>query len=131
LSENDAIDDELSLKSEIGNQVPDEIGLEFGIDETIAPSSLEDSGDLSEEARKKLMEIDAIMDLDASQINLTTPSQDDLNLDFSSQEENLEEIQETPAMTDTPEEGLNIDGLSFSSDNEAPPKVQKKQEVIS
>lgn len=97
----------------------DDLGLSFGGDEL----SLSDEGDLSDDAKEKLKEIDAIMDLDASQVHLKP--------DLSSQDEDLDEPLVSP--------DLDLGSLDFSQEEEpeevvAAPKEEKpkrkKKEVV-
>lgn len=74
LSDDDASPPDLSLGDD-----DDGMALSFGSDDDFSAPV---EADLSEDAQKKLKEIDAIMDLDASQINLSAASvQADENLD--------------------------------------------------
>lgn len=123
----DGIDEGLSLSNDIpsaeglslGDDEPvegaDDLSLSFGNDDDALSLSAEEA-DLSEDAKEKLKEIDAIMDLDASQINISASLAKDEN-------DNLDE----PLVSDD----LNLDSLDFgaeeSSDEIAPAKEEKSK----
>lgn len=114
-------DDELSEDLSLGED--DGMALSFG-DEDLSASMLE--ADLSEDAKEKLKEIDAIMDNDASQIDLSASS--------INENENLDK----PLVSDDLDLGSLDFGLEESEEEEekvvAPPKEEKakkkKKEVV-
>lgn len=109
-------DDEPSEELSLGGDEPsldsdDGLSLNFGSDE--GGLSLGDEDDLSNDAKQKLKEIDEIMDLDASQINISSDSlkasenieeslvSEDLdlgNINFGSEDE----VEEAPVVKETP-----------------------------
>ena len=98
---------------DIGEEVPVEgadISLSFDSGDSLGLS--EDEADLSDDAREKLKEIDAIMDLDASQVMLQP--------NLSSQEEDLDEPLVSP--------DLDLDSLNFSQDETQEEVVIPKEE---
>lgn len=117
LSDDDAGADDLSLGEDDG------MTLSFGGDDDFSGSAVE--ADLSEDAKEKLKEIDAIMDLDASQVNLSAPKDDE--------DENLDQ----PLVGDD----LDLGSLNFGSEDEAEeevvvapkeekPKKKKKEAIV-
>lgn len=113
----DAPSEELSLGGD-----DEGLSLSFGGEEE-GGLSLSDDDDLSSDAKEKLKEIDAIMDLDASQINISSSSlkasedieeslvSDDLNLDSINfgaeeveEEEPVKEVPKKKAKKEAPEE---------------------------
>lgn len=118
LSDDDSGAGDLSLGEDDG------MTLSFGGDDDLSDSGVE--ADLSEDAKEKLKEIDAIMDLDASQINLSAPKLDE-------EDENLDQ----PLVGDD----LDLGSLNFGSEDEAEeevvvapkeekPKKKKKEAVV-
>ncbi len=116
LSDDDSGSADLSLSEDDG------MTLSFGGEDDLSGSSVE--ADLSEDAISKLKEIDAIMDLDASQINLSAPKiEEDENLD-------------QPLVSDD----LDLGSLNFGTEDdeeevvvapkEEKPKKKKKEAVV-
>jgi hypothetical protein len=125
-----SLDDQLEDSSE--NSLEDElVGMEdSSSEESDEAASLDlnmemtgshiDLGELSDDAKEKLKEIDAIMDLDASQANIALPDleaaepvEDDEGLDlFTMEEEAAEEPQSVEEEADA---GFEV-GLDFGSD---------------
>lgn len=109
-------DDEPSEELSLGGDEPsldsdDGLSLNFGSDE--GGLSLGDEDDLSNDAKEKLKEIDAIMDLDASQIGISSASlKSSENLDESLVSEDLDlgninfgsedEVEEAPVIKEAP-----------------------------
>lgn len=103
LSDDDSAGSDLSLDEDDG------MALSFGGDDDFSDSPVE--ADLSDDAMKKLKEIDAIMDHDASKISLSSASIE--------QDENLDQ----PLVSDD----LDLGSLNFGSDDE---ESEEKDEVV-
>lgn len=95
----------------------DDLSLDFSAD-----SSLEGDMDLSDDAREKLKEIDAIMDLDASQVGISV----DFNASLGDEEESLVLAPESDLETSLVSDDLNLDSISFSQEEE--PVIAAKEE---
>ncbi|WP_197690621.1 hypothetical protein, partial [Microbacterium sp. AISO3] len=92
------LSDDLSESLSLGDDLQNDHGLSLGLDESES-FSLDSESDFSDDAKKKLEEIDAIMDEDASRTNM--------NLD---QLGNLDE----PLVSDD----LDLDSLNFTNEAE-------------
>lgn len=101
----------LSLGDDEPVEGADDLALSFGNDDGLSLS--EEEADLSDDAKEKLKEIDAIMDLDASQVNITP------NL-AAGEDDNLDEPLVSP--------DLNLDSLDFSADESTDEIVPVKEE---
>lgn len=108
LGETDLQDADFGASDLQGESLLDVESIEFGADD-VAPLSDLNQNELSEDAKKKLMEIDQIMVMDASKINIAN----------SLPEKNLDE----PLVS----EDLDLGNLNFSGDEQeaAPVKEEK------
>lgn len=123
------LDDEISLSDDVPEisslslsddvSLGDDAGLDFGSGDV----ALDDSNDLSEDAKSKLREIDAIMEATSSQI-LVNP---DFNL--SDDDDLMDSSLDKPLVS----EDLNLDSLNFTNEEaevveeEEKPKRKKKE----
>lgn len=106
--------------------------LDFGSDESDIQLDL--GGELSDDAREKLKEIDAIMTLDASQVNINVGLEIPHSLDSEEEEEEVaESIQLNEEDLNEPlvSDDLNLDNFDFSSEDleeiaEAPFMAEEK-----
>ena len=110
--------EELSLGAE--EESSGDLSLNFTSEDALTLS--DEEADLSDDAKEKLKEIDAIMDLDASQINI--------HANLGQMDENLDEPLVSP--------DLNLESLNFSTEDteeeivpvkEEKPKKKKKETV--
>jgi hypothetical protein len=116
----DLSDAESSLEENVGD-----IDSMEELDEMSLSSELSDE-DLSEDTKKKLLEIDAIMDMDASNSDFQVPEEfnlEDEKLDIESFDDegdlNLTEDQENLSLDDSlVSDDLDLDSINFSSDED-------------
>ena len=105
---------------------PSDLGLGGELDELDFGSESAQEGDLSDSAKEKLKEIDAIMDHDASQASISVDV--GFGLDSAGQEESQDQDLNQPLVSDD----LDLDSLSFTE--EAPKEEdrtkRRKKEVI-
>lgn len=133
-----AAENALDLGDELSLSDDDMATLDFGsAEEDDDVLSLDDGDDLelsgdidlSDDAKEKLKEIDAIMDLDASQVGITLDlgpqdelDEDDLGFSLDAETENEAELEgDRDLETSLVSDDLNLESINFSSEEEAEP----------
>lgn len=96
-----------------------DIGLDLDDDLALSSSSGA-TGDISDDAKMKLMEIDAIMDQDSSQINIVKPFEDDGHeLAFSADDGADLNLSSSASLDDSlVSDDLNLDSINFGTEPE-------------